>query len=82
MPLKVWGWNCEREQNSDAPDLVRYWDEGSVSEVPEQVKVVLSDGRHAIYHINVEQPKPNTLTPSEMARIMKDHIFGGIKNGR
>lgn len=74
--------NASRIQTLPTLSVTGYWDEGSVSEVPEQVKVVLSDGRHAIYHINVEQPKPNTLTPSEMARIMKDHIFGGIKNGR
>lgn len=74
--------NASRIQTLPTLSVTGYWDEGSVSEVPEQVKVVLSDGRHAIYHINVEQPKPNTLTPSEMARIMKDHIFGGYKNDR
>lgn len=74
--------NASRIQTLPTLSVTGYWDEGSVSEVPEQVKVVLSDGRHALYHINVEQPKPNTLTPSEMARIMKDHIFGGYKNDR
>jgi hypothetical protein len=59
-----------------------YWDAGSVSDVPEEVKVVMADKRTVRYRIMVEQPKPNTLTPSEMARIMKDHIFGGYKNDR
>ena len=59
-----------------------YWDDGSVSDVPEEVKVVMADKRTVRYRIMVEQPKPNTLTPSEMARIMKNHIFGGTKNGR
>lgn len=47
--------------------------------MPEQIKVVMSDGRRAMYHINVEQPKPNVLRPSEMVRIMENHIFGGAK---
>ena len=59
-----------------------YWDDGSVSDVPEEVKIVMANGKKAVYRIMVEQPKPNTLTPSEMARIMKNHIFGGTKNGR
>ena len=59
-----------------------YWDDGSVSDVPEEVKIVMANGKKAVYRIMVEQPKPNTLTPSEMARIMKNHIFGGIKNDR
>ena len=59
-----------------------YWDDGSVSDVPEEVKVVMADKRTVRYRIMVEQPKPNTLTPSEMARIMKNHIFGGYKNDR
>ena len=48
----------------------------------EEVKIVMANGKKAFYRIMVEQPKPNTLTPSEMARIMKDHIFGGYKNDR
>ena len=59
-----------------------YWDDGSVSDVPEEVKIVMANGKKAVYRIMVDQPKPNTLTPSEMARIMKNHIFGGTKNGR
>lgn len=59
-----------------------YWDAGSVSDVPEEVKVVMADQRTVRYRIMVEQPKPNTLKPSEMARIMTDHIFGGTKNDR
>lgn len=59
-----------------------YWDDGSVSDVPEEVKVVMANGKKAIYRIMVEQPKPNTLKPSEMARIMTDHIFGETKNDR
>lgn len=59
-----------------------YWDAGSVSDVPEEVKVVMADKRTVRYRIMVEQPKPNTLKPSEMAEIMKNHIFGGYKNGR
>ena len=54
-----------------------YWDQGSVSDVPERIKVVMSDNRRVMYRIEVKQPKPNVLSPSEMARIMKGHIYGG-----
>ena len=57
-----------------------YWDEGSVSDVPEQIKVVMANGARVTYRIEVVQPKPNTLTPSEMARIFTDHVYGGYKN--
>ena len=56
-----------------------YWDDGSVSEIPEEVKVVMSNGKKAVYRIMVEQPKPNTLSPSEMARIFTNHVYGGYK---
>ena len=59
-----------------------YWDDGSVSEYPEQIKIVMANGDKVLYRIEVRQPKPNTLTPSEMARIMENHIFGGYKNDR
>ena len=59
-----------------------YWDDGSVSDGPEEVKIVMANVKKSVYRIMVEQPKPNTLTPSEMARIMKNHIFGGYKNDR
>ena len=59
-----------------------YWDDGSVSEVPEQIKVVMANGARVMYRIEVVQPRPNVLSPSEMARVMKDHIFGGQKNDR
>ena len=69
----------EKVQTLPTLSVTGYWDEGSVSDVPEQIKVVMSDGRRAMYHINVEQPKPNVLRPSEMVRIMENHIFGGVK---
>lgn len=56
-----------------------YWDPGSVSDVPEEIKVVMSNGKPVRYRITVEQPRPNTLKPSEMARIMAGHIYGGMK---
>ena len=56
-----------------------YWDPGSMSDVPEEIKVVMSDGRKVRYRMTVEQPRPNTLKPSEMARIMAGHIYGGMK---
>ena len=59
-----------------------YWDDGSVSDVPEEVKIVMANGKKAVYRSMVEQPKPKTLRPSEMARIMKNPIFGGYKNDR
>ena len=54
-----------------------YWDDGSVSDIPEEVKIVMANGKKAVYRLTVEQPKPNTLTPSEMARIFKNHVYGG-----
>ena len=59
-----------------------YWDDGSVSEYPEQVRIVMANGRKVLYRIEVRQPEPNTLKPSDMARIMAGHIYGGMKNDR
>lgn len=61
-----------------------FWEEGSVSEEPEHIKIVFSNGKKVLYDIAVKQPKPNTMTPSEMARIFTEHVFGGYrnKNGR
>ena len=56
-----------------------YWDDGSVSEYPETVKIVMANGKRVLYRIEVRQPAPNTLKPSEMARIMAGHIYGGMK---
>jgi len=56
-----------------------YWDPGSVSEFPEEIKVVMANGARVRYRIEVVQPAPNTLKPSEMARIMAGHIYGGTK---
>ncbi len=38
-----------------------YWDPGSVSEIPENVKIVMANGKKAIYRLAVEQPKPQLL---------------------
>lgn len=35
-----------------------YWDPGSVSEIPENVKIVMANGKKAIYRLTIEQPKP------------------------
>lgn len=56
-----------------------YWDAGSVSEIPEEVKIVMSDGKKAVYRLMVEQPKPKTMTPAEMARIFTENVYGGYK---
>ena len=54
-----------------------YWDDGSVSEFPEEVRIRMANGQKVLYRIAVEQPKPNTMTPSEMARIFRNHVYGG-----
>lgn len=59
-----------------------YWDDGSVSDIPEEVKIVMANGKKAVYRLMVEQPKPNVMTPSEMARIFAEHIYGGNKYGK
>jgi hypothetical protein len=35
-----------------------YWDPGSVSEIPENVKIVMSNGKRANYRLTIEQPRP------------------------
>ena len=57
--------------------ITGYWDEGSVSEFPEEVKIIMANGKPVMYRIAVQQPKPNTLKPSEMARIFRNHVYGG-----
>ena len=42
-----------------------YWDPGSVSEIPESVKIVMANGKKAIYRIAIEQPKPQLLEKLE-----------------
>ena len=56
-----------------------YWDDGSVSEYPEEIKVVMANHKKVLYRIAVEQPKPNVMTPSEMARIFTENVYGGYK---
>ena len=38
--------------------ITGYWDPGSVSEIPETVKVVMANRKKALYRIVVEQPRP------------------------
>lgn len=54
-----------------------YWDDGSISDVPERIKIVMSDGKRVYYRIEVKQPRPDPLSPSEMAEMMARHIYGG-----
>ena len=35
-----------------------YWDPGSVSEIPENIKIVMANGKKAIYRLAVDQPRP------------------------
>lgn len=35
-----------------------YWDPGSVSEIPENVKIVMANGKKANYRLTIEQPRP------------------------
>ena len=35
-----------------------YWDPGSVSEIPENIKIVMANGKRALYRLAVEQPRP------------------------
>ena len=54
-----------------------YWDAGSVSEFPEEIKVVMANGKRVFYRIQVEQPRPHVMKPHEMALIFRDHVYGG-----
>lgn len=47
-----------------------YWDEGSVSEIPENIKIVMANKQKAQYRIVVEQPRPQLReTLDEFSRI-------------
>ena len=35
-----------------------YWDPGSISDVPENVKIVMANGKRTMYRIVIEQPHP------------------------
>lgn len=38
--------------------ITGYWDPGSVSDVPENIKVVMANKKRAVYRLVVEQPRP------------------------
>ena len=49
-----------------------YWDKGSSSRIPENVKIVMSDGTRAMYRIDVSQPHPCFLAAMDGI----NHIIG------
>ena len=59
-----------------------YWDPGSSSEIPEAIKIVMSNGTRAVYRLQVEQPHPQCLKAIDLIRIMNETTYGGYKNGR
>lgn len=58
------------------------WDPGSASEIPERIRIVLSNGMKATYQLSVEQPHPQCMKAIDLVRIMNGHTFGGTKNDR
>ena len=59
-----------------------YWDPGSSSEIPEEIKIVMANGTRAMYRLQVEQPHPQCLKAIDLIRIMNETTYGGYKNGR
>lgn len=47
-----------------------YWDKGSASEIPDEIKIVLADGTKARYRIIVEQPHPQCIKAMELIRSL------------
>ncbi len=55
-----------------------YWDEGSVSEIPENIKIVMANKQKAQYRLVIEQPRPQLR---EALDKFTDLCIGYERNG-
>lgn len=66
-------------QSIPTTQIIGYWEHEKVG-YPDRIKVTMSDGTKVTYAICLPMTPPHTYKPSELARIMKENIFGGYKS--
>lgn len=65
-------------QSIPTTQVIGYW-KLEKDGYPDRIKVTMPDGRNVCFWIEAPIPKPHVLKPSEMAEIMRGHIYGGYK---
>ena len=64
-------------QSIPTTSVTGYWDEGSDNEFPEQVRIVMSNGKRVWYQLPVEQPHPAFRKVIDLLDNMP--VYGGYK---